>query len=400
MTTTPPSPARLSLPDMLGLGAVGMRTRPIRAALSALGIGIGIAAMIAVLAIPASSGKAVHDKIAALGTNLLVAAPGQTLTGDKAVLPTEAIPMAKRIAPVTAVSATGAISQPVFRNDRIDPLETSGLAVLAARNDILAVLGGRVVDGEFLDAATQALPTVVLGSVAATRLGVDHVDTAHPQQLLIGQQWFSVIGVLGSMPLAPEVERAVLVGWDAGQEFLGFSGHATRVYLRAGEPQIDGVRAVLAQTLNPRAPNEVDVSRPSDALAAQQITDAAYSSLFLGLGGVALLVGGIGVANTMVVSVLERRREIGLRRALGATKRQIRGQFLAESVLLSGAGGVSGVFVGVLVTSGYSLSQGWPAVLPVGTLVGGVAVSALVGAVAGAYPAIRAARLPPTQALG
>jgi putative ABC transport system permease protein len=239
----------------------------------------------------------------------------------------------------------------------------------------------------------------VLGSVAAARLGIDHVDPAKPPQVWIGEQWFTVIGVLSPMPLAPEVERSAIVGWNAAKQFLGFDGYPTTVYVRVDESEVDNVRQVLGQTLNPQAPNEVDVRRPSEVLAAQKITDNTYSALFLGLGAVALLVGGVGVANTMVISVLERRREIGLRRALGATKRQVRGQFLAESVLLSGLGGACGVLVGVVVTSGYALSQGWPAVLPVGALLGGVGVSALVGAVAGAYPAMRAARLPPTQAL-
>jgi putative ABC transport system permease protein len=239
----------------------------------------------------------------------------------------------------------------------------------------------------------------VLGSVAAARLGIDHIDGAHPPQVWLGDRWFTVVGILDPMPLAPEIERSVLVGWDTAKQLLGFDGHASTVYVRAQESEVDSVRSVLAATLNPQAPNEVDVRRPSDALAAQKLTDTTYSALFLGLGGVALLVGGVGVANTMVISVLERRREIGLRRALGATKRQIRGQFLAESVLLSGLGGLAGVLAGVLVTAGYALSQGWPAVLPAGALAGGVGVAALVGAIAGAYPAVRAARLAPTQAL-
>jgi putative ABC transport system permease protein len=287
----------------------------------------------------------------------------------------------------------------VRRSDKIAADDTSGLAVFAARPDLLAVLGGKVRAGAFLAAANQDYPVTVLGAQAAARLGIDHIDPARPPQVLIGSQWFTVVGILGPMPLAPEVERSALVGWDVAKRLLGFDGHPSTVYVRAEGSKVDGVRSVLAATLNPQAPNEVEVRRPSDALAAQKLTDTTYSALFLGLGGVALLVGGVGVANTMVISVLERRREIGLRRALGATKRQIRGQFLAESVLLSGLGGLAGVLAGVLVTAGYALSQGWPAVLPVGALAGGVGVAALVGAVAGAYPAMRAARLAPTQAL-
>ncbi|WP_409495000.1 ABC transporter permease [Amycolatopsis sp. cmx-11-12] len=394
-----PNPARLGPRDVLTLGAHGMRTRPMRAVLSALGIGIGIAAMVAVLAIPASGAKALQDQLAALGTNLLSAGPGKTMFGGDATLPDSAVPMAKRIAPVTAASATGTTDGTVRRTDKIPKDETSGLGVYAATPDLLDVVGGSIREGRFLRDATRDYPVVVLGSVAAARLGIDHIDQAKPPQVFINGHWFTVGGILGPMPLAPEIERSALVGWDAAKRLLGFKGHPSTVYVRAKDSQVDNVRSVLAQTMNPEAPNEVEVRRPSEALEAQKLTENTYSALFLGLGGVALLVGGVGVANTMVISVLERRREIGLRRALGATKRQVRGQFLAESVLLSGLGGIAGVLVGVLVTSAYALSQGWPAVLPVGALLGGVGVSALVGAVAGAYPAMRAARLPPTQAL-
>ncbi|GAB3135227.1 ABC transporter permease [Amycolatopsis stemonae] len=396
---TLPEPARLKPPDVVALGAHGMRTRPVRAVLSALGIAIGVAAMVAVLAIPASGAQALHDRLAALGTNLLTAGPGQTLFGKDAVLPDDAVPMARRIGPVQAASGTGHTSASVRRSDKIAPDDTSGLAVYAAKPDLLGVLGGKVRAGAFLAPGNRDYPVTVLGSQAAARLGIDHVDPARPPQVLIGTQWFTVVGILAPMPLAPEVERSALVGWDVAKRLLGFDGHPSTVYVRAEESQVDSVRSVLGATLNPQAPNEVEVRRPSDALAAQKLTDTTYSALFLGLGGVALLVGGVGVANTMVISVLERRREIGLRRALGATKRQVRGQFLAESVLLSGLGGLAGVLVGVLVTAGYALSQGWPAVLPWGALAGGVGVAALVGAVAGAYPAVRAARLAPTQAL-
>ncbi|WP_199439344.1 ABC transporter permease [Umezawaea beigongshangensis] len=393
-----PRPGRLAAADVLALGAHGLRTRPARVALSALGIAIGITAMVAVLAVPASSARALHDRLAALGTNLLTAGPGKTLTGAPSVLPDTAVPMSKRIAPVTASTAVGSTGQPVRRSDLVPRSETSGLAAYAATPDLLGVLGGEVRSGTFLGDA-GAHPVVVLGSVAAARLGVDRVEPGTTRQVLIGDTRFTVVGVLGPMPLAPEVERSALVGWDSAKEHLGFDGHPSTVYLRAREDSVEEVRGVLARTLNPANPGEVEVVRPSEALKAQEITESANSALFLGLGAVALLVGGVGVANTMVISVLERRREIGLRRALGATRRQVRGQFLAESVLLSGLGGLCGVLAGVLVTTGYALSRGWPAVFPVQTLAGGIGLAVLVGAVAGAYPASRAARLAPVAAL-
>ncbi|WP_424983169.1 ABC transporter permease [Labedaea rhizosphaerae] len=384
---------------MVSLGAHGMRTRPLRAVLSALGIAIGIAAMVAVVSIPASSARALHDQLAALGTNLLTAAPGHTLTGDDAELPESAVAMARRIGPVTAVGSTGGVDATVRRTDKIAAEETSGLTVYATTPDLLGVLDGHLHSGTFLDAANSRFPTVVLGSVAATRLGIRDVPVGSRPQVWLGGRWFTVVGVLDAMPLAPEIERSALVGWAAAEKWLGFDGHPGTVYVRARESQVENVRGVLGSTLNPQQPNEVQVARPSDALAAQRLTESSYNALFLALGGVALLVGGVGVANTMVISVLERRREIGLRRALGATRRQVRGQFLAESVLLSLLGGAAGVLIGVGVTAGYALTKQWAVVLPPQALIGGVAVAAVIGAVAGAYPAMRAARLTPTEAL-
>jgi putative ABC transport system permease protein len=393
VTTLLPTPRRLGPADVGRLGAHGMRTRPLRAVLSALGIGIGIAAMVAVISIPASSRQALRDQLATLGTNLLTAAPGRTIMGDAASLPPTSVPMVARIAPVTAVSATGVVDATIRRTDRVPEEETSGVAVLAARTDLLRVLRGSLHEGRFLSEVTENFPAVVLGSVAATRLGVGAGD-----QVWLDGRWFTVAGVLDAMPLAPEIERAALIGWPAARD-TGFDGHPTTIYVRADDTSVEDVRSVLGATINPSAPGEVQVSRPSEALAAQRFTETSFSALFLGLGGVALLVGGVGVANTMVISVLERRREIGLRRALGASRRQVRGQFLAESVLLSLLGGVVGVLVGVGVTAGYALTRDWPAVFPPVALVGGVAVAAVVGALAGAYPAMRAARLSPTEAL-
>jgi putative ABC transport system permease protein len=215
----------------------------------------------------------------------------------------------------------------------------------------------------------------------------------------IDGRWFTVVGVLGPAPLAPEVERSALVGWDAARTYLGFDGHPTTVYERSTPESVHDVRSRLARTVNPENPEEVEVSRPSDALAARAAADEAFAGTLLGLGAVALLVGGVGVANTMVISVLERRREIGLRRALGATRGHVRVQFLTESLLLSALGGTAGAVLGALVTSGYALAQGLPIALRWWVFAGALAATLLVGAAAGLYPAARAARVSPTVAL-
>jgi putative ABC transport system permease protein len=391
------SPPRLRLADLLRVGAIGLRTRPTRAFLSALGIAIGIAAMVSVVGISASSRAELDQTLDRLGTNLLTVSPGSKMFGGDASLPLESTAMIERIGPVTDVSATGRVEAKVYRTDHIPATQSGSIGVRAGDLDLPTTVGAQLADGAWLNAATARYPAVVLGSTAAARLGIPHAGP--DRQVWLGGQWFVVIGILAPVPLAAELDTAALVGWPAAQSYLGFDGHPTTIYTRSLESQVLAVSAVLAATANPQAPNEVQVSRPSDALAAQQATDAAFTGLLLGLGAVALLVGGVGVANTMVISVLERRAEIGLRRSLGATRGQVRGQFLTESLLLAALGGVGGVLLGGLVTAGYALLQGWPGVVPAWATLGGIGATLVIGGVAGLYPAIRASRLSPTEAL-
>ncbi|NYI07578.1 ABC transporter permease [Allostreptomyces psammosilenae] len=391
-------PARLSPRDVLRVGAVGLRTRRTRAFLSSLGIAIGIAAMVAVVGISSSSRAELDRTLASLGTNLLNVSPGTTMTGEQARLPATAEEMVGRIAPVESVSAIGRVEDAnAYRTDRIPKTETNGIATYAARTDLPETTGVEIASGTWLNDATGGYPATVLGATAAERLGIRQAGP--DARVLVGDEWFTVVGVLAPAPLAPELDTAVLVGWPVAESALGFDGLPTTVYARAADSSVEEVRSVLGATANPEAPNEAEVSRPSDALAAEQAADEAFTGLLLGLGAVALLVGGVGVANTMVISVLERRAEIGLRRALGATRGQIRTQFLAESLLLSALGGAGGALLGGAVTTGYAGYQGWPTVVPLWAVLGGFGATLLIGALAGLYPAVRASRLSPTEAL-
>jgi putative ABC transport system permease protein len=394
----PPLPrtARLRAGDLIAVGLAGLRGRPLRAILAALGIAIGIAAMVAVLGVGAASQARLLDRIASLGTNLLTVTPGQNLFGENKPLPDDAVAMIKRIGPVESATATGSIKQAtVRRTDKIDHRETKGIAVEAARLDLLQTLKGRLATGTWITPATERYPTVVLGSTAARLLGIDQPG----QQVFIDGQWFTVTGILAPLDLTPEINTAALVGWPAAKKYLGFDGHPTRIYTRSATESVTAVRDVLARTANPQEPDAVNVSRPSDALTAQLDAKNTFSSLLLGLGAVSLLVGGVGVANTMIISVLERRQEIGLRRALGARRRQVLLQFLTEAVALSALGGIAGAILGITATIIYALLQTWPVVVPATAIITGVAASIAIGAAAGLYPALRASKMPPTEAL-
>jgi len=388
---------RLAAADLARVASVGLRTRRMRAMLSALGIAIGVAAMVAVLGLSASSQAGLLAEIDKLGTNLLVVTPGQALTGADAKLPTTAPGMIARIGPVQAVESTGTVDVKVYRNPYIPSYNTNALTVMAASLHLPDVLRTTVYQGKYLDAATASEPVAVLGSDAARRLGISRI---YPnERIWVGGQWFYIAGILNPADLTPDVNGAVLVGYASAEKYLGFDGHPSRIYVRSETDQVNAVAGVLAATANPAAPSEVDVSQPSDALVARAAAESALNGLFLGLGAVALLVGGVGVANTMVISVLERRSEIGLRRALGATQGHIRVQFLGEAILLAALGGLAGVAAGTLATAIYVRIKDWAIVVPPLAWAGGFGAAVAIGAITGLLPALRAARMPPTEAL-
>ncbi len=390
-------PKKLHPSDLARVASVGLRTRRMRAGLSALGIAIGVAAIVAVLGLSSSSQAGLLSEIERLGTNLLTVSNGQSFAGKTAELPLVAPAMVARIAPVESVAETGKLEGDVYRSPLIPAVETNALSVQAASLGLLRTLGIGVVQGSYLNAATVREPAAVLGAAAAQRLGIDHLYPG--ERIWAASQWLYLVGILGPSVLVPEIESSVLVGFSAAERYMRFNGHSTTVYLRAQNSQVAAVQSVLAATADPEAPNEVDVSQPSAALTARADAEGAFNGLFLGLGAVALLVGAVGVANIMVISVLERRSEIGLRRALGATRGQIRTQFLSEAILLALGGGAAGVAAGALATAIYASAKGWAIVIPTLAWAGGFGAALLIGALAGLLPALRAARLSPTEAL-
>jgi putative ABC transport system permease protein len=402
MTRWPAAPraARLRPADLAGLAGVGLATRKLRASLSALGIAIGVGAIVAVLGLSSSSSAALLAEIGALGTNLLTVANGQSITGATAELPLAAPAMIGQLPGVTAVQYTGDVSDAdAYRSPYIPSINTNALAVTPSSLGLPAVAGTSVAEGSYLNAATAREPVAVLGAAAAQLLGFDRVWPG--MRIWVGGMWFYVAGILKPAALAPEIDSSVLIGFPAAEQYLGFDGHPSQIYVRTQNTPaaVSAVDALLAAQADPENPGEASVSQPSSALTAQADAAGAFDTLFLGLGAVALLVGAVGVANIMVISVLERRQEIGLRRALGATKGQIRIQFLSEALMLALAGGLAGVTLGALSTAVYAHIKGWATVIPPEAWAGGLGAALLIGALAGLLPAIRAARLSPTVAL-
>jgi putative ABC transport system permease protein len=378
------------------LAALGLRGRPGRAVLSAAGVALGVATMVAVLGISNSSRAQLVSEIDALGTNLLTVSPGQSFGGQTATLPKPAPAMVARIGPVLGASAIGDVSANVYRSNVVSSANTEAITVYAADTSLLSTLEGQTSQGQFLNRATSHYPAVLLGAAAARALGIDRADGSN--EVWLGNQWFSVVGILQPLTLAPDLDRSALVGFPVAETLLHADGSPVQIYVRTDPTSVAAVQSVLAATADPAAPQDAAVANPTDALTARADASAAFQSLFLALGAVALIVGGIGIANVMVIAVLERRGEIGLRRALGARRAHIGIQFVAEATLLAVIGGASGSILGALATAVYASARHWHTVVALPLVLAAVALALLVGATAGLYPALRASRLSPSEA--
>lgn len=390
-----PRASRLHPADLVSLGAIGLRTSRVRAALTMAGIAIGIAAMVGVLVISESSRSDLLAQLDRLGTNMLRITAGQTLFGGEAELAPEARAMIERVGPVESASGVAIVDATVRRTDYIDEGRTGGISVTAADLDLLDTLRASVAAGRWHDEASAALPTTVLGNTAARRLGIDETGV----RVWLGDRWFSVIGILAPVELASELDSSAFVGVPLAEQLFDYDRSPSTIYVRSEVEYIEDVRAVMGRTASPEDPSEIEVTRPSDVLEAKAAAAVAFTELFLGLGAVALIVGGVGIANVMLMSVLERRAEIGLRRALGATRRHIAMQFVSEALALALVGGVLGVLLGAGLAVAYALGQAWTPIIPAVAAAGGILAALAIGAIAGFYPAMRAARLSPTDAL-
>jgi putative ABC transport system permease protein len=388
---------RLKIKDLFFVALYGVRARRGRAALTSIGIGLGIAAIVAVTGISASGRADLLATLESLGTNLIKASPQAGFFGTQEKLPDGVVGMVERIGPVEEVTSTTQTDLIVRRSDFISEFEGGGISTIVTSPELLQVVGGNLIEGRFIQDGLSNIPVTVLGSVTASRLGINTLET--PTKILIGNEWFGVVGILDELKIHPDLDRSVFIGYGVAKTLFDIDKEPTTIYVRANPTYIEDVVEVIAPSMNPENPDQVQVSRPSDALEAQEAADAAFTNLLLGLGSVALLVGGVAIANVMVMSVLERRMEIGVRRSIGATRREIRYQFLLESIVLSGIGGLVGVVLGTGVTLGYTNYTDIVFSIPVSQVLGAILLALLIGAISGVYPAIKASKIQPAEAV-
>ena len=388
---------RLKIKDLFFVALYGVRARRGRAALTSIGIGIGIAAIVAVTGISASGRADLLATLESLGTNLIKASPQAGFFGTQEKLPDGVVGMVERIGPVEEVTSTTQTDLIVRRSDFISEFEGGGISTIVTSPELLQVVGGNLIEGRFIQDGLSNIPVTVLGSVTASRLGINTLET--PTKILIGNEWFGVVGIIDELKIHPDLDRSVFIGYGVAKTLFDIDKEPTTIYVRANQTYIEDAVEVIAPSMNPENPDQVQVSRPSDALEAQEAADAAFTNLLLGLGSVALLVGGVAIANVMVMSVLERRMEIGVRRSIGATRKEIRYQFLLESIVLSGIGGLVGVVLGTGVTLGYTNYTDIVFSIPVSQVLGAILLALLIGAISGVYPAIKASKIQPAEAV-
>lgn len=398
MTRAPAATTKLRFSDLLRTAWLGVASRPQRTALASLGVALGIASLTALTGAAASNQAQLLADLDRMGANLAIvtATPGPD---DVPVpLPHTAPERIQRVDGVADVGVfeTAPEDVHVYRTDLVPATETNGLQVAVARPDVLRAIEATLASGRWFDDATRALPVTVLGRTAADRLGI----TTPGDRVWIGGHWYGVIGILDSAGLATEIDTAAILGdrWVRNSFDATDVGDLSAIYVRAEPGRIDQIADTLPSAASPGSPF-VTVNTLTELADARTTADDSLNTLGFALAGIALLVGAVGIANTMVVTVLERRGEIGLRRSLGARSVHIAVQFLTEAATLALIGGVAGLALGATAATIVAAVSRQPVVIPAEVAAVSPGIAVLVGALAGLAPALRAARLSPTLAL-
>lgn len=398
---------RFNLRDLFAEAAHGIGARPGRLVLTILGTVLGIASVVITVGLAQTAAGQISSQFDAVGATQAVVTPKKAGFGDDSP-PKGRIPWdgAERVMQINGVIGAGLVVPVDIGDARVTavPVNDPSVAqkasprVTAASDGLLDAVRGQIRTGRFFDSGHDARKdrVVVLGAGAAERLGVNRVDSQ--PSIFIGDKSYTVIGIFADVKRRTDLLDMVLLPiGTAQQDFIVGPPEELQIHIETGAGSLVAKQAPLA--LDPNATDVFKVLSPADGSKLQENVQADINAIFLALGGIALLVGGLGIANVTLLSVMERVGEIGLRRALGATKRDIAGQFVVESVVIGLLGGLVGASLGVFTVVIVSVLQDWTPILDVRIAIGSALLGGVIGLLAGTYPALKAAAIEPIAAL-
>ncbi|MAT37817.1 MAG: hypothetical protein CL420_07250 [Acidimicrobiaceae bacterium] len=387
--------------EILNVAISGLTARKVRTLLIMLGPVLGAAGIVAAVGLNESAKGDVRQTLERLGTNLIVAsADGSFSAGQAPTLPEDAVERSMNVSTVDRVAGITEIGSLTVLPSQggKDFFRTIPIPVLTSDQNLLNVLDAQMLHGRFINGSDESnvFRSAVMGH-----------DLANDYQYLPGElrtidvdgETYGVVGVIEKVDLVPKLDTAIIIPKSSAEEDFDVEQKPTTLYVRATEGNVDSTAEALPMAINLGGDEAVTVAVPSDLLEAQGAVDTTLRNILFLMGGLALLVGGVGIANVMSISVIQRSGEIGIRRALGHTKMTIALQFVLEALFVGVLGGIAGVVTGVCVIYLVSSILGWIATLniPLFLVAGGMAL--IVSVIAGLYPAWKAARLEPLETL-